>query len=58
MEKCKTEWMWRYCRNLYKDDKKAARQAMRSLLKHYLILDGLWIPRRVEHGQRLYAEEA
>ncbi len=35
---------------IYQGDKEKAKQATRANLKHLLILDGLWIPKRVEHG--------
>lgn len=39
-------------------DREKAKKSTRAYLKHLLNLESLWRPRRVEHGQRLLAEEA
>jgi hypothetical protein len=39
-----------------KQDKKKAKKMARAEMKRLLNLESLWIPRRVEHGQRLKEE--
>jgi hypothetical protein len=43
---------------IYQNDREKAKKGVRAYLKHLLNLESLWRPRRVEHGQRLLAEEA
>ena len=42
---------------IFKGDREKAKQATRSTLRHHLNLNSLWFPKRIEHGQRLYAED-
>jgi hypothetical protein len=50
--------IFRSCMLICKQDRKKARNMARREMKRLLNLESLWIPRRVEHGQRLLAEEA
>jgi hypothetical protein len=49
----KVDFIFRTNLMIYQKDRAAAKKATRATLRHNLILDGLWLPRRVEHGQRL-----
>lgn len=51
--KSKVDRIFRMQLLIYRGDREKAKAATRATLKHHLILDGLWLPRRVEHGQRL-----
>jgi hypothetical protein len=56
MKSSKIDQIFRSNLLIYRGDREKAKQATRAFLKHLLVLDGLWLPRRIEHGQRLYAE--
>lgn len=43
---------------IYQGDREKAKKGVRAYLKHLLNLESLWIPRRIEHGQRLKEESA
>jgi hypothetical protein len=48
--------IFRSCLLICRQDREKAKDMARREMKRLLVLDGLWLPRRVEHGQRLYAE--
>ncbi len=56
MKPSKVDYIFRTNLLIYRGDREKAKRATRATIRHHLILAGLWIPRRVEHGQRLYAE--
>lgn len=48
--------IFRSCLLICRQDKKKAKSMARQEMRRLLNLESLWIPRRVEHGQRLLAE--
>lgn len=50
--------IYRSCLLICKKDREKAKNMARREMRRLLNLESLWIPRRIEHGQRLYAEEA
>jgi hypothetical protein len=55
-EMSRIDRIYRSCLLICKKDREKAKAMARAEMKRLLVLDGLWLPRRVEHGQRLYAE--
>lgn len=45
--------IYRSCLLICKKDRKRAKEMARAEMKRLLNLESLWIPRRIEHGQRL-----
>ena len=54
----KIDTIFRSCLLICKQDKEKAKSMARQEMRRLLNLESLWRPRRVEHGQRLLAEEA
>lgn len=48
--------IFRSCLLICRQDKEKAKGMTRAEMKRLLNLESLWIPRRVEHGQRLLEE--
>ena len=48
--------IFRSCLLICRQDKEKAKSMARQEMKRLLNLNSLWLPRRVEHGQRLLAE--
>jgi hypothetical protein len=53
----KIDYIFRAYMVICRGDREKAKKCTRAYLKHLLNFESLWIPRRVEHGQRLKAEE-
>lgn len=49
--------IFRSCLLICRQDKEKAKRMARQEMRRLLNLESLWRPRRIEHGQRLYAEE-
>jgi hypothetical protein len=58
MKPSRIDYIFRSCLLICKQDKKKAKRMARQEMRRLLNLESLWIPKRVEHGQRLLAEEA
>lgn len=54
----KIDYIFRSCLLICRQDKEKAKSMARQEMKRLLNLESLWIPRRVEHGQRLKEELA
>lgn len=54
----KIDFIFRSCLLICRQDKELAKKLTRREMKRLLNLNSLWIPRRVEHGQRLKEELA
>lgn len=50
--------IFRSCLLICRQDKEKAKSMARQEMRRLLNLESLWIPRRVEHGQRLKEELA
>lgn len=50
------DYIFRSCLLICKQDRGKAKEMARAEMKRLLNLESLWIPRRVEHGQRLLEE--
>lgn len=50
--------IFRSCLLICRQDKEKAKEMARREMRRLLNLESLWRPRRVEHGQRLLAEDA
>ena len=53
----KIDTIFRSCLLICKQDKEKAKSMARQEMRRLLNLESLWRPRRVEHGQRLLAED-
>ncbi len=49
--------IFRSCLLICRMDKEKAKEMARKEMRRLLSLESLWRPRRVEHGQRLLAED-
>jgi hypothetical protein len=49
----KIECIFRSCLLICKQDKEKAKDMARQEMRRLLNLESLWIPKRMEHGQRL-----
>jgi hypothetical protein len=52
----KIDYIFKSCLLICKQDRGKAKEMARAEMKRLLNLESLWIPRRVEHGQRLLEE--
>jgi len=50
------DYIFRSCLLICKQDREKAKEMARREMKRLLNLESLWIPRRIEHGQRLLEE--
>ena len=53
----KVDQIFRSCLLICRQDRVKAKEMAKQEMKRLLNLESLWLPRRVEHGQRLLAEE-
>jgi hypothetical protein len=58
MKPSRIDYIFRSCLLICKKDKEKAKAMARAEMKRLLNLESLWIPRRIEHGQRLKEEMA
>jgi len=58
MKPSRIDYIFRSCMLICRQDKEKAKAMARQEMRRLLNLNSLWLPRRVEHGQRLLAEEA
>jgi hypothetical protein len=56
MKPSRIDYIFRSCMLICKRDRKKAKKMARAEMRRLLNLESLWIPKRVEHGQRLLAE--
>jgi hypothetical protein len=56
MKPSRIDYIFRSCLLICKKDREKAKKMARTEMKRLLNLESLWIPRRIEHGQRLLAE--
>lgn len=52
----KIDYIFKSCLLICKQDKEKAKDMARREMRRLLNLESLWIPRRIEHGQRLLEE--
>lgn len=55
MKPSRIDYIFRSCLLICKRDRERAKEMARQELRRLLNLESLWIPKRVEHGQRLLA---
>jgi hypothetical protein len=53
MKPSRIDYIFRSCLLICKKDREKAKSMARQEMRRLLNLESLWIPRRVEHGQRL-----
>jgi hypothetical protein len=56
MKPSRIDCIFRSCLLICRQDKEKAKEMARREMKRLLNLESLWIPRRIEHGQRLLEE--
>ena len=56
MKPSRIECIFRSCLLICRQDKEKAKSMARQEMKRLLNLESLWIPKRIEHGQRLLEE--
>ena len=58
MKPSRIDCIFRSCLLICRSDREKAKSMARQEMKRLLNLESLWIPRRIEHGQRLKEELA
>jgi hypothetical protein len=56
MKPSRIDYIFRSCMLICKKDREKAKSMARQEMRRLLNLESLWIPRRIEHGQRLLEE--
>jgi hypothetical protein len=56
MKPSRIDYIFRSCLLICKKDREKAKSMARQEMRRLLNLESLWIPRRIEHGQRLLEE--